>query len=77
MSLPNAGTSCTAEMDQLFEKFKPACSKSARRVASKKMKLRMEVRMVDKNTQTNVVDLNKDESNEYNKSDDSDEDDGK
>jgi hypothetical protein len=40
LSLPN-GTSCTAEMDQLFEKFKPACSKSALRVASKKMQKRM------------------------------------
>ncbi len=30
LSLPN-GTSCTAEKDQLFEKFKPACSKSALR----------------------------------------------
>ncbi len=36
LSLPNA-TSCTAEMDQLFIKFKPACSKSALRVASKKI----------------------------------------
>jgi hypothetical protein len=44
LSLPN-GTSCTAEMDQLFEGFKPACSKSALRVASKKIKLRMEVRI--------------------------------
>jgi len=46
LSLPNA-TSCTAEMDQLFEKFKPACSKSALRVASKKMQRRMQVRMAD------------------------------
>jgi hypothetical protein len=76
LSLPN-GTSCTAEMDQLFEKFKPACSKSALRVASKKMKLRMEVRMAEKNTRTNVVDLNEDESDEYKESDDSDDDNGK
>ena len=41
--LPN-GTSCTAEMDQLFGKLKPACSKSALCVASKKMQLRMKVR---------------------------------
>jgi hypothetical protein len=44
LSLPN-GTSCTAEMDQLFKGFKPACSKSALRVVSKKIKLRMEVRI--------------------------------
>ena len=36
LSLPN-GTACTAEMDQLFEKFKPACSKSALRICAKKM----------------------------------------
>jgi hypothetical protein len=42
LSLKN-GTSCTAEMHQLFEKFKPACSKSALRVAAKKMKLRSDV----------------------------------
>jgi len=41
--LPNR-TSCTAEMVQLFEKFKPACSKRALRVASKKMQKRMLVR---------------------------------
>ncbi len=28
LSLPN-GTACTAEMDQLFEKFKPACRASS------------------------------------------------
>ncbi len=44
LSLPNA-TACTAEMDQLFERFKPACGKSALRVASKKMQKRMEVRL--------------------------------
>ncbi len=41
------------------------------------MKLRMEVRMAEKNTQTNVVDLNKDEFDDYNESDDSDVNDGK
>jgi hypothetical protein len=46
LSLPNA-TACTAEMDQLFERFKPACGKSALRVASKKMQKRMEVRMLN------------------------------
>ena len=34
-------------MDQLFERFKPACGKSALRVASKKMQKRMEVRMLN------------------------------
>ncbi len=76
MSLPN-GTSSTRELDQLFEKFKPACSKSALQVASKKMKLRMEVRLAEKNARTNVVDLNKDKSDEYNESDDSDDNAGK
>jgi hypothetical protein len=71
LPLPS-GTSCTAEMDQLFEKFKPACLKSALRVASKKMKLRMEVRMAEKNAHTNVVDLNKDELDEPKKSNDLD-----
>ncbi len=46
LSLPNA-TACTAEMDQLFEMFKPACGKSALRVASKKMQKRMEVRLLN------------------------------
>jgi hypothetical protein len=46
LSLPNA-TACTAEMDQLFERFKPACGKSALRVAPKKMQKRMEVRMLN------------------------------
>ena len=44
LTLPN-GTLCTAEMDQLFEKFKPACTKSALRIALNKMKLRMDVRL--------------------------------
>jgi hypothetical protein len=43
LSLPNA-TECTAEMDQLYERFKPACGKSALCVASKKMQMRMAVR---------------------------------
>jgi hypothetical protein len=35
-------------MDQLFERFKPACGKSALRVASKnKMQKRMDVRMLN------------------------------
>jgi len=46
LSLLNA-TACTAEMDQLFERFKPACGKSALCVASKKMQKRMEVRMLN------------------------------
>jgi hypothetical protein len=46
LSLPNA-TACTAEMDQLFEMFKPACGKSALHVASKKMQKRMEVRLLN------------------------------
>jgi hypothetical protein len=46
LSRPNE-TACTAEMDQLFERFKPACGKSALRVALKKMQKRMEVRMLN------------------------------
>jgi hypothetical protein len=46
LSLPNA-TACTARMDQLFERFKPACGESALRVAPKKMQKRMEVRMLN------------------------------
>jgi hypothetical protein len=45
LSLPN-GTACTAEMDQLFEKFKPACSKQARRICAKKMHERHMARKV-------------------------------
>jgi hypothetical protein len=41
--LPN-GISCTAEMDQLLEKFKPACSKSALLIAAKKIHARYLVR---------------------------------
>ena len=40
LSLPN-GTACTAEMDQLFEKFKPRCHKSIQRVAGMKMAARV------------------------------------
>ncbi len=36
LSLPN-GTACTAEMDQLFEKFKRACSEQACWICAKKM----------------------------------------
>jgi hypothetical protein len=42
------GTSCMAEMDQLFEKFKPACSKSTLCVASKKMQARINARILSK-----------------------------
>ena len=46
-------------------KFKPACSKSALRVASKKMKLRADVGLVEKQAQTTVGDdSNNDESDE-------------
>ena len=45
--LPNA-TSCTAEMDQLFDKFKATCNKSALCLVAKKMQLRMEVRVAEK-----------------------------
>jgi hypothetical protein len=46
LSLQNA-TACTAEMDQLFERFTSACGKSALCVAPKKMQKRMEVRMLN------------------------------
>jgi len=46
-SLSN-GTSCTTEMNQLFEKFKPACSKSVLRVSSKKTQKRMKARKKSK-----------------------------
>ncbi len=49
LSLPN-GTACTAEMDQLFEKFKPACSKSALRIAAKKIHARYDARQKFKKT---------------------------
>jgi hypothetical protein len=64
LSLPN-GTSCTAEMDQQFKKFKPACSKSALRVASKKMQKRMlarkkstgEIKLVEEEEEVEVVEV--------------------
>ncbi len=43
LSLLN-GTACTAEMDQLFEKFKPVCSKSALWITVTKMHARYEAR---------------------------------
>ena len=73
LPLPNA-TSCTAEMDQLFEKFKPACLKSALRVTSKNMQLRMQVRMEKKAAAKMVINVDGDEeSDEY----DDDEEDSK
>jgi hypothetical protein len=59
------GTSCTAEMDQQFEKFKPACSKSALCVASKKMQKRMlarkkstgEIELVEEEEEVEVVEV--------------------
>ena len=56
--LPNA-TSCMTEMDQLFEKFKPACSMSELWLAAKKMQLRMEVRVAETD-KDNESDGNKD-----------------
>ena len=43
LSLPN-GTECTAEMDQLYAEFKPACQKSTVRVAGVKLAARLEAR---------------------------------
>jgi hypothetical protein len=54
LSLPNA-TASTAEMDKFFEKFKPACGKSALRLAAKKMQMRMEVRMEVQNNNADAV----------------------
>ena len=59
LSLPN-GTSCTAEMDQLFEKFKPACKKSALRIATMMMKSRMDVRLAEKKANAKVGDESSD-----------------
>ena len=36
LSLPN-GTECTAELDQLYSEFKPACNKNTRHIAGMKM----------------------------------------
>jgi hypothetical protein len=63
LSLPN-GASCTAEMDQLFEKFKPACSKSAIRVAGKTTKMRADVRLAERQAQQGADDSNDDESDD-------------
>lgn len=43
LSLPN-GTECTAELDQIFSSYKPACKESTRRVAGMKMWLRVQAR---------------------------------
>ena len=43
LSLPN-GTECTAELDQLYSEFKPACKASTKRVAGMKMIARVEAR---------------------------------
>ncbi len=41
--LPNA-TSCTTEMDQMYEKFKPSCKDTAKRIIAIKMKQRLDAR---------------------------------
>ena len=43
LSLPN-GTAATAEMDQLYSKFKPRCKDSTIRVAGVKMAIRLAAR---------------------------------
>ena len=43
LSLPN-GTAATAEMDQLYSKFKPRCKDSMIRVAGVKMAIRLAAR---------------------------------
>ena len=43
LSLPN-GTECTAELDQCYSEFKPACNKNTRRIVAKKMYLRVQAR---------------------------------
>ena len=43
LSLPN-GTECTAELDQCYSEFKPACNKNPRRIVAKKMYLRVQAR---------------------------------
>jgi hypothetical protein len=53
--LPN-GTACMVEMDQLFKKFKLACSKSALCVASRKMQQRMMVRVENSNQVVSLLD---------------------
>ncbi len=53
--LPNA-TACTAKIDQLFEKLRLACSKSAFCVASRKMQQRMMVRVENANQVVSLLD---------------------
>ncbi len=55
LSLLNA-TVCMGEMDQLFKKFKPACSTSALRVTSRKMQQRMMVRAENANQIVSLLD---------------------
>jgi hypothetical protein len=43
LSLPNA-TSCMAEMDQMYEKFKPSCKDTAKRIIAIKMNQRLDAR---------------------------------
>ena len=43
LSLPN-GTESTAELDQMYTKFKPACKRSTKRIAAMKMIARVEAR---------------------------------
>ncbi len=63
LSLPN-GTLCTAEMDQLFEKIKPACSKSTLRISTTMMKSRMDVWLAEKKAKGNLGESSNEESNE-------------
>jgi hypothetical protein len=55
LSFPNA-TACTAKMDQLFEKLKPACSMSPLCVALCKMQQRMMVRVENANQVVSLLD---------------------
>jgi hypothetical protein len=55
---------CTAKMDQLFEKFKPACTKSALCVALCKMQQRMMVRVESANQLVSLLDGSNNDSNE-------------
>ena len=56
LSLPN-GTECTAELDQMFSIFKPACKKSTMRVAGVKMAARVNARMQSKSKDSNATTL--------------------
>ena len=49
-------TACTAKMDQLFEKFKLACSKSALHVALRKIQQRMMVWVENTNQVVSLLD---------------------